>query len=172
MIMKYYKLVNKDGQVYGSGVTDGDLPEGAVECSPNEAQRPLGWVEHVHQDMIIIVTGGAESEDTPEYCLNGTYELTHLRLAEWALYTSYPTYQYTHGYWPVVDKSGDLHLWPATEFGVFVGFAIKYIQAMIMHRAKKADAQPSNVLDLGEVTTGKTATETAIHPNYHAGGRH
>lgn len=172
MIMKYYKLVNKDGQVYGSGVTDGDLPEGAVECSPNEAQRPLGWVEHVHQDMIIIVTGGAESDDTPEYCLNGTYELTHLRLAEWALYTSYPSYQYTHGYWPVVDKGGDLHLWPTTEFGAFAGFAVKYIQAMIMHHAKKTDAPPSNVLDLGEVTTGKTATETAIHPIYHAGGRH
>ena len=170
--MKYYKLVNKDGQVYGSGVTDGDLPEGAVECSPNEAQRPLGWREHGHQDMTIIVTGGAESDYTPEYCLNGTYELTHLRLAVWALYTLYPSYQYTQGYWPVVDKAGDLHLWPATEFGAFSGFAVKYIQAMIVHRAKKTDAPPSNVLDLGEVTTGKTATETAIHPNYHAGGRH
>ena len=172
MIMKYYKLVNKDGQVYGSGVTDGDLPEGAVECSPNEAQRPLGWAEHVHQDMIIIVTGGAESDDTPEYCLNGTYELTHLRLAEWALYTSYPAYQYTQGYWPVVDKSWALHLWPTTEFAVFVEFAVKYIQAMTMHRAKKTDAPPSNVLDLGEITTGENATETEIHPNYHAGGRH
>ena len=172
MIMKYYKLINKDGQVYGSGVTDGDLPEGAVECSPNEAQRPLGWVEHVHQDMIIIVTGGAESDDTPEYCLNGTYELTHLRLAEWAINTSYPSYQYTQGYWPVMDKGGALHLWPTKEFGAFAGFAVKYIQAMIMHLAKKTDAPPSNVLDLGEVTTGKTATETAIHPNYHAGGRH
>lgn len=181
MALQYYRLIDDNGKCYGSGVTDGGLPAGAVACSAPEANRPLGWIDPVTPTMTVVVTNGGKSaglsgglSGKPEYDLDGTYDITTARLAEWTLYRGPSGQQYTQGYWPITDASGALHLWPGYEFGLFLGFVSQYIQAMIMYRAGKTDGIPSNVLDIGAAANA-SGTSVDIQPPYHAGhagGRH